>query len=90
VKNTCTVVSNRSSEVPIDIEKYRAWPWQLLRDHRIEDGAGNAALNDNLPKPGRSSGLEVVVQGLRSPLISVNRSMSVAVTVRRISATSPI
>jgi len=49
--------THRSSEVPIDIEKYRAWPWQLLRDHRIEDGAGNAALNDNLPKPGRPSGL---------------------------------
>src|SRR6185295_12055389 len=53
---------NRCSEVPVDVEEYRAGSGQQLCGDRIEDGAGKAALNDDLAESGSSCRVDVVVQ----------------------------
>jgi len=49
-------------ERPVDIQEHRARPWQLLGHNGIQDGAGDAALDDDFSKAGRLGRGFVVVQ----------------------------
>ena len=49
-------------ERPVDIQKHRARPRQLLGHNGIQDGAGDPALDDDFPEPRRLGRRFVVVQ----------------------------
>src|SRR5215217_3882964 len=81
--------ANGSGEIPINIEKYAPRSRELLCDDRVQDCAGYATLDHDLPESRRRRRQKVVVQRIAITADLVNRSISVAATVRRISATSP-
>src|SRR6478672_1603397 len=54
--------ADRCLEVPVDVQEHGAGAGQLLGHDGVEDGAGDASLDDDLAEPGRARGLLVVVQ----------------------------
>lgn len=53
--------TDRCLEIPIDIEEHGPRARELLGDNGVQDGTGDAALNDNFPKArGLSRGLVIM------------------------------
>ena len=59
--------SNRCFEAPIDLQEDRAWPWQILCHHGIQDCAGHSALHHDASESRGARQLLVIVQGVFVP-----------------------